>query len=85
MSEISVEVGTIVSRSDVIGNTGQSGLAFGDHLHFGTYLQGVPFDSSEVWDNKYFRQKILTIYNNFIQKNSAKGINNSVKNKNYKK
>ena len=85
LSEINVEVGTIVSRSDVIGNTGQSGLAFGDHLHFGTYLQGVPFDSSEVWDNKYFRQKILTIYNNFIEKNSAKGINNSVKNKNYKK
>ena len=85
LSEISVEVGTIVSRSDVIGNTGQSGLAFGDHLHFGTYLQGVPFDSSEVWDNKYFRQKILTIYNNFIQKNSAKGISDSVKKKNYKK
>ena len=85
LSEITVEVGAIVSSSDVIGHTGQSGLAFGDHLHFGTYLQGVPFDSSEVWDNKYFRQKILTIYNNFIQKNSAKGISDSVKKKNYKK
>ena len=75
LSEISVRVGDTVSSKVVIGKTGQSGLAFGDHLHFGSYIQGVPFDSNEIWDKKYFNQKVLSVYKNFI--NSKKINSNS--------
>ena len=70
LSEISVDVGDMVTSKVVIGKTGQTGLAFGDHLHFGSYIQGVPFDSNELWDKKYFNQKVLSVYTNFINPNN---------------
>lgn len=77
LSEILVSVGDKVKTDTIIGRTGESGLAFGDHLHFGTYLQGVPFNSSEVWDKKYFFQKVLNIYNDFIKGPSNRRIKKS--------
>ena len=62
LSEISVGVGDKVDNNTIIGRSGQTGLAYGDHLHFGTYIQGVPYDSNEIWDYKYFNQKELNFY-----------------------
>ena len=70
LSDISVNVGDKVDNKTVIGRTGETGFAFGDHLHFGTYIQGVPFDSSEVWDKKYFNLKVISIYKQFIENKS---------------
>jgi len=72
LSQIDVKIGDSVNNKTVIGRSGETGLAYGDHLHFGTYIQGVPFDSNEIWDKKYFKQKVINIYNRFIDNKTNK-------------
>jgi murein DD-endopeptidase MepM/ murein hydrolase activator NlpD len=50
MSEIGVADGAEVKRGDVLGKTGDTGLAGGDHLHFSTMVHGVHVDPSTWWD-----------------------------------
>lgn len=47
LSAISVKPGQEVKKGDVIGYTGQTGLAGGDHLHFGIMVSGVPVNPRE--------------------------------------
>ena len=41
LSEIHVKVGDVVQKGAIIAKTGSTGLAFGDHLHFGILVGGV--------------------------------------------
>ena len=58
LSSIAVTEGQDVSIGDIIGRTGETGLAGGDHLHFGTLLQGLPVDPREWWDGHWIRDRI---------------------------
>ncbi|MFN3534083.1 MAG: M23 family metallopeptidase, partial [Desulfatiglandales bacterium] len=58
LSEIKVEVGQRISKGQVIGRTGKTGLAGGDHLHFGIMVQGVFVNPIEWWDPLWIREKI---------------------------
>jgi murein DD-endopeptidase MepM/ murein hydrolase activator NlpD len=58
LSEISVEKGDAVSKSDVIGRTGSTGLAGGDHLHFSTLVNGVFVDPLEWFDAGWIQEHI---------------------------
>ncbi|MGI9534252.1 MAG: M23 family metallopeptidase [Thermodesulfobacteriota bacterium] len=58
MSSISVKEGDEVKKGGVIGRTGSTGLAGGDHLHFGIYVNGVPVRPLEWWDPKWINEKI---------------------------
>ena len=53
LSAIDVKVGDSVTRRQVLGKTGETGLAAGDHLHFGIYLDGLPVLPVEWWDQKW--------------------------------
>lgn len=57
-SEISVSKGTVVKKGDIIGKTGSTGLAFGDHLHFGILVGGVEVTPLEWLDGKWIRDNI---------------------------
>jgi hypothetical protein len=58
LSSIAVEEGQTVERGEVVGRTGATGLAGGDHLHFTVLLQGLPVDSKEWWDARWIEHRL---------------------------
>jgi murein DD-endopeptidase MepM/ murein hydrolase activator NlpD len=58
MSSIDVKVGDSVQQRQPLGKSGQTGLAAGDHLHFGVYLDGVAVLPVEWWDAKWINDNI---------------------------
>jgi len=58
MSSIDVKVGDSVNARQVLGKTGETGLAAGDHLHYGVYLHGVAVLPVEWWDQKWINDNI---------------------------
>lgn len=58
LSEISVTEGQFVTRGEPIGKTGVSGMAVGDHLHFGILLFGFEVSPIEWLDRKWIRDNI---------------------------
>ncbi len=59
LSSMDVSVGDSVGKKDIVGKTGTTGLAVGDHLHFGVYVHGVPVRPLEWWDRKWIKDNIL--------------------------
>jgi len=58
LSRIRVEKGQRVNKGEVIGRTGSTGLAGGDHLHFQMIISGIPVDPVEWWDENWIRLHI---------------------------
>ena len=58
LSSIDVKAGEQVKQRQPLGKTGETGLAAGDHLHFGVYLHGVPILPVEWWDEKWIRDNV---------------------------
>ncbi|MDD4951426.1 MAG: M23 family metallopeptidase [Desulfovibrionaceae bacterium] len=58
LSETAVNNGDNVSRGQIIGRTGVSGLAGGDHLHFGILVSGLPVQPREWWDATWMRNNV---------------------------
>jgi murein DD-endopeptidase MepM/ murein hydrolase activator NlpD len=58
LSAIDAREGQQVKRGDVIGRSGQSGLAGGDHLHFSMYLHGMSVNPKEWWDDHWIQDRI---------------------------
>ena len=58
LSSIDVKVGDPIKQRQAIGKTGETGLAAGDHLHYGVYLNGVAILPVEWWDQKWINDNI---------------------------
>jgi murein DD-endopeptidase MepM/ murein hydrolase activator NlpD len=58
LSKIDVHEGDIVKRGQVMGLSGQTGMAGGDHIHFAMQLDGVQIDAKEWWDEHWIRDHI---------------------------
>lgn len=63
-SSFAVKVGDIVERGREIAKTGTSGLAFGDHLHFGIIAQGVEVRPVEWLDSNWIRLNVTDVLAN---------------------
>ncbi|MGH7901841.1 MAG: M23 family metallopeptidase, partial [Thermodesulfobacteriota bacterium] len=59
VSSIDVKEGDSIKKSQIIGRTGETGLAVGDHLHYGVYINGVPVRPIEWWDEKWINDNII--------------------------
>ncbi|HWP99327.1 MAG TPA: M23 family metallopeptidase [Vicinamibacterales bacterium] len=59
LSSIGVEPGRQVAKGDVLGRSGMTGLAGGDHLHFTMLLHGRPVNPVEWWDPHWIEDRIL--------------------------
>jgi murein DD-endopeptidase MepM/ murein hydrolase activator NlpD len=60
LSAIDVQKGQMVSKGDVIGRTGSTGLAGGDHLHFGIIVHNTFVNPVEWWDASWIKNNITT-------------------------
>jgi murein DD-endopeptidase MepM/ murein hydrolase activator NlpD len=58
LSSIDVKEGQTVTRGQILGRTGDTGLAGGDHLHFAILLQGLPVSPVEWWDAHWLTDRI---------------------------
>ena len=58
LSSIDVKEGDSIKKAQIIGRTGETGLAAGDHLHYGVYLNGVAILPVEWWDAKWINDNI---------------------------
>jgi murein DD-endopeptidase MepM/ murein hydrolase activator NlpD len=57
-SSIKVANGDFVSKNQNIANTGKSGYAMGDHLHFGVLIQGIEVRPAEWMDKEWMKLNI---------------------------
>ncbi len=60
LTDYAVQVGDVVKAGQTIGTTGVSGLAGGDHLHFGVLVGGVPVQPLEWLDSSWVRNNITS-------------------------
>jgi len=60
LSSIKVQEEQIVSKGEIIGYTGSTGLAGGDHLHFSLLVHNTFVNPIEWWDAAWIRNNILT-------------------------
>ena len=58
LGTIDVKEGDTVSKGQRVGRTGTSGLAGGDHLHFGIIVSGRFVDPKEWWDPHWIKDNI---------------------------
>ncbi len=59
LSRIDVTEGQMVRKGDPIGRTGTTGLAGGDHLHFGMMVRDTFVNPVEWWDKGWIRNNVL--------------------------
>jgi hypothetical protein len=58
LSRIDVAVGDMVAKGAFLGETGRTGLAGGDHLHFAILVDGNFVNPIEWWDNHWIDDNI---------------------------
>ncbi|MEM7048539.1 MAG: M23 family metallopeptidase [Acidobacteriota bacterium] len=60
LSSLEVAEGDRVRRGQVVGRSGETGLAGGDHLHFGILIRGLPVNPVEWWDGRWIRDRVAS-------------------------
>jgi murein DD-endopeptidase MepM/ murein hydrolase activator NlpD len=58
LSRIDVREGDTVKRSQIMGLSGMTGMAGGDHVHFAMQLDGVQIDPKEWWDAHWIQDHV---------------------------
>ena len=67
--------GEMLAAGTNLATTGTTGLALGDHLHFGVLIQGIEVRPEEWMDKKWMKENVFDILEN--SKKSIDGIKNS--------
>ena len=58
LSSFAARKGDVVRKGHIIGRSGMTGLAAGDHLHFSLLLHGVQINPMEWWDRRWVQSRI---------------------------
>ena len=59
LSTMDVKEGETVEKGQVLGRTGMTGLAGGDHLHFTMLVNGVAVNPVEWWDSHWMEDRVF--------------------------
>ena len=60
-SSYMIKEGDVIKAGDSIAKTGTTGLALGDHLHFGMYVQGVDVRPEEWMDSVWLKESVFSV------------------------
>ncbi|MBC7927834.1 MAG: M23 family metallopeptidase [Bryobacteraceae bacterium] len=60
LRQIDVKPGEMIAKEQVMGKSGDTGLAGGDHLHFSMQIDGVQINPIEWWDAHWIQDRILS-------------------------
>lgn len=71
LSSFAAEKGQRVVKGQIIGASGMTGLAGGDHLHFSLLLQGVQINPMEWWDPQWVETRITDPLRDPLRKEPA--------------
>ena len=71
LSSLTVKAGDQVTVGQTLGQTGETGLAGGDHLHFSILLRGVHVDPVEWWDPHWLHDHVTPKLTMFPQAATA--------------
>ncbi|MFH1076337.1 MAG: M23 family metallopeptidase [Pseudomonadota bacterium] len=71
MSSFTVKQGDEVKKGDIIGHTGTTGLAGGDHLHFAMLVHGAFVTPIEWWDPMWLKNNIYDPINAFANEEQS--------------
>jgi len=63
LSRIDVEKGQVLAKGDILGKTGRTGMAAGDHLHFGMMVHNTFVNPVEWWDGTWIKNNVMTKIN----------------------
>ena len=63
LSRIDTTVGTMVEKDELIGHSGTTGMAGGDHLHFSILVHGIFVTPVQWWDQHWIDINITNIIN----------------------
>lgn len=63
LSRIDVHVGDAVKRGQIIGLSGATGMAAGDHLHYSMQVDGVEVNPIEWWDAHWIHDRVMAKLN----------------------
>ncbi len=58
LSQIAVQIDHKVARGDILGRTGATGLAGGDHLHYSVMIDGEFVNPLEWWDSHWIKDQV---------------------------
>jgi hypothetical protein len=53
-----VREGDVVKRGQIMGKSGMTGMAGGDHIHFSMQLDGVQIDPKEFFDAHWIKDRV---------------------------
>ncbi len=59
LSGIDVEPGQAVTKGQILGRTGITGLAGGDHLHYGMMIHDTMINPIEWWDGNWIMHNVM--------------------------
>lgn len=62
-TDITVAQGSFAEANSVVAKTGITGLALGDHLHFGVAVQGVEVRPEEWMDKEWIKLNVYDVIN----------------------
>ena len=58
LSQIDVQPGSMIEKDGMLGLSGASGMAGGDHLHFSMLINGIFVNPLEWWDEQWLKLNI---------------------------
>ena len=65
LSQMDASPGMNVTKEQMIGRSGNTGMAGGDHLHYAIYVSDIPVKPSDWFDQAWLKTRIDDIYDDF--------------------